>query len=578
MRYTTDLRRPPVGRYFCPVSMGVSHNSGNSGTEHADTFSATAAPKHPWWALAALLLGLSMIIIDGSVVNVLLPTMVDDLSLTQTDAQWVNSIYSLLFAALLITVGLLADKYGRRLLFVTGIVIFVIGSIASGSSQDAEFLIAARAVQAVGASMMLPSSIAVINVLFTGRNRAVAFGLWGAVFGGAAALGPLLGGWLAEDYSWRWAFYINVPIAIAAGIAVMLTVPETKVPGVGKIDVVGVLLSSIGLGLIVFGLIEGQQFGWWTAISDFDLGPITLNTGSLSIVPVTFFLGFLLLLLLVAWERYRANAGKSTLIDLPLFKIRRYGFGNVVALVVSLGEFGILFVLPLWLQSVAGFDPLTTGVLIAFLAIGTLGAGGSARKVSARLGATQVVRMGMILEIIGILGIGWSFSLTRSPWWMAVPLVIYGAGVGFASAQLTNVVLADVPPEKSGQASAMTSTFRQVGSALGAAVLGAVLFTGLGDDLAKKLNDVPGLTPDQVTQIVDGVQGSAGQAIVGMESNPALAPIVTDAKEAYTDSAKLTALVAATFVFFGLLTSLGLPKDAVIDDTAAADTEPAAAP
>ena len=539
--------------------------------------SATAAPKHPWWALAALLLGLSMIIIDGSVVNVLLPTMVDDLDLSQTDAQWINSIYSLVFAALLITVGLLADKYGRRLLFVTGIVIFVVGSIASGSAMNAEFLIAARAVQAVGASMMLPSSIAVINVLFTGRNRAVAFGLWGAVFGGAAALGPLLGGWLAQDFSWRWAFYINIPIAVASAVAVLLTVPETKVLDVGKIDIVGVLLSSIGLGLIVFGLIEGQAYGWWDAISEFQIGPLSLSDGGLSVVPFAFLLGVVLLLLLIVWEKPRAAKGKGTLIDIGLFGIRRYGFGNIVSLVVSLGEFGILFVLPLWLQSVAGLDPLTTGALIAFLALGTLLAGGAARQVSARLGATQVVRLGMVLEIIGILGIGLGFSTTRSPWWLTIPLVIYGAGLGFASAQLTNVVLADVPPAKSGQASAMTSTFRQVGSALGAAILGAVLFTGLGHDLGKKLDDLPGVSTPQAEQIVDSVQGSAGQAIVAMEKNPAFAPIVTDAKQAYTESAKLTALVAAVFVFFGLLASLGLPKDAIEDDTAAGDEVPVGA-
>ncbi|MEI8080459.1 MAG: MFS transporter, partial [Actinomycetes bacterium] len=236
-------------------------------SEESSESTATATPAHPWWALTALLLGLSMIIIDGSVVNVLLPDMVKDLGLTQTDTQWVNSIYSLVFASLLITVGLLSDKYGRRLLFLLGILIFIIGSIASGSSQDSSTLIAARAIQAVGASMMLPSSIAVINVLFTGRNRAVAFGMWGAVFGGAAALGPLLGGWLAQDFSWRWAFYINIPIAVISAIAVLLTVPETKIKNVRGFDIGGVLLSSVGLALIVYGLIEGQQFGWFTAIS-----------------------------------------------------------------------------------------------------------------------------------------------------------------------------------------------------------------------------------------------------------------------------------------------------------------------
>ena len=185
---------------------------------------------HPWWALVALLIGTSMIIIDGSLVNVLLPDMVDDLGLNQTETQWVNSIYSLLFAALLITIGLLADRFGRRLLFLMGVVIFVVGSLASGTAQDPSFLIAARAVQAVGGAMMLPSSIAVINVLFTGRDRAVAFGLWGAIFAGAAALGPLLGGFLAEYFSWRWAFLVNIPVGAIAALMVLRFVPEIRAP------------------------------------------------------------------------------------------------------------------------------------------------------------------------------------------------------------------------------------------------------------------------------------------------------------------------------------------------------------
>ena len=531
-------------------------------TTAADT-PATDSPKvaHPWWALTSLLIGLSMIIIDGSVVNVLLPDMVDDLGLTQTDAQWVNSIYSLLFASLLITVGLLADKFGRRLLFLVGIAVFLVGSLASGSANSPEFLIAARAVQAIGASMMLPSSIAVINLLFEGRQRAIAFGMWGAVFGGAAGLGPLLGGWLAEEFSWRWAFLINIPIGVIAAIMVLRTVPENFGPKVLGFDPVGVVLSATGLGLIVFGLIEGQDYGWWTAIADFSLGPIHLDTGGISVVPVALGLGILLLAALIVWERQRAKAGRAALVDLSLFGIRRYGFGNVVALVVSLGEFGILFVLPLWMQSVHGTDPLTTGVILASLAVGTLASGGAARRVSATLGPTQVVRLGMALEIVGIVAIGLTLSVDRSPWWLVIPLIVYGLGLGFASAQLTNVVLSDVPALKSGQASAMTSTFRQVGSALGAAILGAVLFSGLGAILSDDLAKEAGLTQEQRVQIDDQVKTSAGQAIVGLEKIPGMSAIVDDAKDAYTDAARDTAWVAAVFVFFGLVTSFGLPKD-----------------
>lgn len=531
--------------------------------EQTEPDQAIAAPKHPWWALAALLIGLSIIVIDTSVVNVLLPDMVDDLGLTQTDTQWVNSIYSLLFASLLITIGLTSDKYGRRLLFLLGILVFTIGSIASGSAMDSGFLIGARAVQAIGAAMMLPSSIAVINVLFTGHKRAVAFGLWGAVFGGAAALGPLLGGWLAQDFSWRWAFYINIPIAIAAAIGVLKFVPETKVAGVRGIDFPGVLMSSVGLGLIVFGLIEGQDYGWWIAIADFTVGPVNIAIGSLSVIVYCFAIGILLLLALVFWEWHCNRIGRTSLIDLSLFKIRRYGFGNVVAMIVALGEFGVLFILPLWLQSVAGLDPLETGALIAFLAVGTFIAGGSARHISARFGPTQVIRIGMVLEMGGVVGVSVLISMTRSPWWLVLPLIIYGLGLGFASAQITNVVLSDVPPTKSGQASAMTSTFRQVGAALGSAVVGAVLFTSLSTGLTRDLEGINYLNESQKTQIVDVVTTTAGQAIVPMEQKPELTAVVQDAKLAYTEAAKLTAYVASLLIFLGLLTSLGLPRDII---------------
>lgn len=199
-------------------------------------------------------------------------------------------------------------------------------------------------------------------------------------------------------------------------------------------------------------------------------------------------IGAILVGLFVLWEFHRRRAGKGMLIDIALFKIRRYAFGNVVALIVALGEFGILFMLPLWMESVHQLDPIQTGMILATLAVGTLTAGGAARHVSVLLGATNVVRVGMVLEIAGIVGIALLMSTDRSPWWLVIPMIVYGLGLGFDSAQLTNVVLEDIPASKSGEASAMTSTFRQVGSAFGAAVLGAVLFSSLSNIFANDLD------------------------------------------------------------------------------------------
>lgn len=513
-----------------------------------------------WGALLSLLLGLSMIVIDGSVVNVLLPDIVLDLNLSPSDVLWVNAIYSLVFAALLIPIGLIADRYGRRRLFLIGSVIFALASVGAGASTSPSMLIGFRALQAFGASMMLPSSVAIINVMFTGRNRAVAFGLWGAVFGGAAALGPLLGGWLTESFSWRWAFYINLPVALISVLLVLKYVQESRVSDVDSLDPVGVVLSVSGLSLIVFALIEGDTYGWWHALRPFALGPWQYD-GRLSIVPIAILIGAVLLACLVLWSAHQSRHDRTSLIDLSLFAIPRYGFGNVVALVVSLGEFGILFVLPLWMQSVAGFDPLATGVVLTALAVGALVSGGAARHLAGAIGPTRTVRLGMMLEIIGIVGVGLVLAPTRSPWWMTIPLFIYGIGLGLASAQLTSVVLEDVPPEKSGRASAMTSTFRQLGSALGSAILGAVLFAGLGYFTTEDLKSVSTLPAEQQAQVVDSVKGSAGQSIRQLETIPELATEVTAAKEGYSTAARDTAFLAALFVLFGLLVSYGLPKD-----------------
>ena len=516
----------------------------------------------PWLALVALLLGVSLIVLEGSIVNVLIPTIVQDLGIDRTSVLWVTSIYSLVFAALLITFGVLSDRIGRKRMFMIGTAIFIAFNLLAGAATNGDMLILARAGEAVGGAMMLPTSMAIINVNFRGPMRAAAFGLWGAVFGGMAAFGPLLGGWLTEVASWRWAFYINIPLGLISLVMVWFIIVESKGTDRKRLDIGGVVMSSLGLGLVVFGLIEGQALGWWTLITTWDLGPVSLQPGDLSPVPVTLGIGILLLALFVASQSRRAKAGKSVLMDLSLFRIRRYGYGNVVATLVSLGEFGVLFALPLWLQSVQAFTALQTGALLAILGVGAVIAGGAARHASAALGSTRVVRLGMVLEIIGIVGVILTISVDRSAWWMAIPLFVYGIGVGFDSAQLTNVILSDVPPQRSGGASSVTSTLRQVGSTLGSAMLGTVLFVSLGLALTNDLAvNQPQLSEEQRTQIVDEVVDSSGEAIVPLEQQPGMADVATEAKQSYTRAVQIMAGVAGGAMVIGLIASFGLPSD-----------------
>ena len=528
----------------------------------SSTESASGVEKKPWLALVAILLGVSLIVLEGSIVNVLIPTIVQDLSIGRTDVLWVGSIYSLVFAALLITFGVLSDRIGRRRMFMLGTTIFIGFNLLAGASTSANMLILARAGEAVGGAMMLPTSMAIINVNFRGPMRAAAFGLWGAVFGGMAAFGPLLGGWLTDVASWRWAFYINIPLGILSLIMVRAFVTESKGADRKSLDWSGVVLSSVGLGLVVFGLIEGQSVGWWTAITNWDLGPWQVQPGDLSPVPITIVLGTLLLVLFVVLQSTRARANKPVLIDLSLFRIRRYGFGNVVATLVSLGEFGVLFAIPLWAQSVHGLSPLETGALLAVLGLGVVLAGGGARHAAAAIGSTRLVRIGMVLEIIGIAGVALLISSDNSPWWLAIPFVIYGVGVGFDTAQLTNVILADVPAAKSGGASSVTSTLRQVGSTLGGALLGTVLFVSLGASLADNLEaNQPQLSQADQTKIVDEVVDTSGEAIQGLAQDPKTADIAQEAKDAYTTAVRVMAGVAGFAVLIGLISSFGLPPD-----------------
>jgi EmrB/QacA subfamily drug resistance transporter len=513
-----------------------------------------------WVALLFLALGVSMIILDATIINVAIPTMVLDLGLTTVDAEWVNAAYSLTFAALLILFGRLADRFGRRLMFTLGVIVFVGASVLVAASDSSTTLIAARALQGVGAAMILPSSLSVINTVFVGKSRAVAFAVWGGTIGGMAALGPLVGGWLTTYASWHWAFLINVPIGIAVLVGVLLTVPETRdVHGRKGLDVPGTLLVTLGLLGVVFAMIEGQRYGWITPIAEFTVGSWVWPSTSISIVLVAGILGVLALVVLLFVEKSRATAGKIVIIDLRLFKIRSFGAGNAVALIVSLGEFGLLFAIPLFLQATRGYDALQTGVILLALAIGSFVASGLGAPLAQRFGPVRVLQFGMLLEAIGIFGLGFIISSEITGWGMAPWLFLYGMGVGFATAQLTGVILSEVPVADSGQASAVQSTSRQVGAAIGTAIIGATLIFGLGS-VAGELED-RGVPVAQAEQVSAAVAGSAGQAIPALASQPNGDVLVEGASAGFTTAIKTVAWVAGFFVFLGLLASLMLHKN-----------------
>jgi EmrB/QacA subfamily drug resistance transporter len=516
--------------------------------------------RRRWAGLVFISIAVSLIIVDSTIVNVAIPAIVDDLQITSTQVQWVQEAYTLVFASLLLVFGSLADRFGRRRMLLVGVAIFSLASIAAALAPSGELLIASRFVQGVGGAMILPATLSLLNSTFRGRERTIAFAVWGSTIGGMAAVGPLLGGWLTTEFSWRWAFGINVPLGIVIIGGVLLTVAESRGTSTDAIDVVGAALSVLTMSSLVFALIEGRTLGWWFSESTPSIGSWTWSW-DISPIPVAFGIAAVGATAFVWWGARRTRAGRSTLIAFELFRVRSFRNGNIAALVVSLGEFGIILALPLWLQFVLGLTALQTGLILLALAIGSFVASGFAGAMSGRLAPVTIVRAGLVAEIVGVAAIGFVISPDTS-WALLVPfLFVYGLGVGLATAQLTGVVLADVPVAEGGQASGTQSTSRQLGAALGIAILGTILFAGTAAVLDAKL-DERGIPVEQRDAVVSAVVDSAGGAIAGLEESAQTEAIAQDAKAALSAGTKYAAFAAAGFLALGLLSTISLGRGA----------------
>jgi EmrB/QacA subfamily drug resistance transporter len=516
----------------------------------------TPSSSRRWFGLVFISLGVALIIVDSTIVNVAVPSIVDDLGISSTQVQWVQEAYTLVFASLLLLFGSLADKFGRRRMLLIGIVIFTAASVLAGLAPTGDLLILARLVQGVGGAMVLPTTLSLINATFRGRERGIAFAVWGSTIGGMVAVGPLLGGWLTTAFSWRWAFGINVPLGILIFVGVLLTVVESREERYGRIDVLGAVLSVLIFGPLVFGLIEGRTYGWWLTETPMQIGGFTWPF-ALSPVPIAFAISAAALVAFIAWERHGKRAGRSVLLEFSLLRISSFRNGNIAAMLISLGEFGIILTLPLWLQFVLGFDALQTGFLLLSLAIGSFMASGFAGATSGRISPVTIVRVGLVAEIIGVASVGIIIGPDAVWGWLVPALFVYGFGVGLATAQLTGVILQDVPVEMSGQGSGTQSTSRQVGSALGVAILGTILFTSTAGILTSQLEQ-QNLPADQVDQVVSSVVDSAGAAIAGLAANPQTAAVADAAKSAFSEGTRLSAFAATGFLVIGLIATFSL--------------------
>lgn len=519
-----------------------------------------------WLALAVLSAGLGLIVLDGTIVGIALPEIIQDLELKLTQAQWVNSVYAVLLAALLLSTGNLADRWGRKRGFLFGLIVFAGGSLMAALSSTGGLLIAARVVQAVGAAAIMPATLSTVNAMFRGRYRAAAFGVWGAVISGAAAVGPLAGGALTQWASWHWIFLVNLPLGGLVAIVALFVVPETRgktaLPGM---DVDGALLSAIGFGALVFAVIEGPDLGWWAPEADFSFfGFIWSTDAVISPVPVAFGIAAIALALFIVWEQHRKKVQRESLLDLSLFSLPTFSWGNITAAMVAVGEFAIIFVLPLYLINALGLSVMGAGLILAAMAVGAFISGAVARHLAAKFGSPGTVLIGLGLEVVGVVALAILVHGSTPGWLVAMPLVVYGLGLGLASAQLTGTVLRDVPVDISGQGSATQSTVRQVGTALGTALGGAALSVALAFTLPAALDD-SGIPETSADGLADSTRESAGTMITQLrmqgedsELGDQTTTVVNALVDGFADATRWSLLTASAFLLLGVVGAIRL--------------------
>jgi EmrB/QacA subfamily drug resistance transporter len=422
-----------------------------------------AAENRKWWTLAAVAFGLFMIMLDNTIVNVALPSIQSSLDLKISELEWVVTGYALTFGALMLTGGKLADLLGRRFIFVVGLAIFTLSSLACGLAGTATVLIAARVVQGVGAALMNPATLSIITVTFPPRQRGTAIGIWAGVSAMALAIGPLVGGLITERINWNWIFFINVPVGAVGILAAFAFIDESRdTSHEQRPDVPGLVTSALGLFALSYALIEANTYGWTSTriLAAFAVAAVSLTA----------------FVLLEAHQRL-------PMLELSLFRNRGFAGANGVMLLVGLAMFGVFFYVSLYVQQVLGYSPVQAGASFLPWTLLIILLAPQAGKLSDRIGPRPLVVFGMLV-LAGSLFVFSRMGVQESFWALLPGMLLGGVGMSSAMAPVTAAAMSSVRPDKAGVGSAVLNSMRQVGGSLGIAIMGAIVADGVSSALA----------------------------------------------------------------------------------------------
>jgi EmrB/QacA subfamily drug resistance transporter len=477
-----------------------------------------------WLPLVVCVLALFIIVLDTTIINVSMKSIITDLHSNLKAVQWVITGYALVLAAFMITGGRMGDIFGRKRMFRIGAVVFALGSILASRAHSAPMLLASVAlVEGAGAAMMMPSTAALILNEYRGKDRAIAFGMFGAVAGTAATVGPLVGGFLTTNYSWRWNYLINPAVVILLLLGSRL-LHESQERYPHRPDILSILLSALGLTGVVYGIIESSTYGWFKAKIAYEIANRHFGFGGISITVYAIALGVLFLALFLWRQSSLQRHGKLPLVSLDIFKNRQFMSGTTVVMIVAMTQFGFIFILPIFLQGMLGKDAFHTGLSLLPFSLSVMVAGPLSGVLvgKANVPPKFMIQLGLVVSVIGAFALRSEFHDTATATTIMPGQILFAVGFGLAFSQLANLTLSAVSVQQAGEASGLNNTFRQVGASLGQALIGALLLSALATQLNTDVTNSkvlpPQVKPNVATQAVTSAE-SLGTADGGMPKN-----------------------------------------------------------